>query len=259
MNYVGIYDRLINSRKILLREKENDGLLESHHIKPKSLAGNNNKSNLVLLTPREHYLAHWLLYKFHEGKDKARMAYAFFMMCRRNPNQTRFLTSRQYQRAKENMTKSCSGTNHPRYGKKLWSDEQKKEISTRMKGIGNHRYGKPSWNKGLTAETSEILREVGNKLKKRYENEPHPLCGCKRSQETKNKISKLHKGKKKSQEHKDKISKTLTGRKLPPEVVKKMSETRKGISQQTITCPHCQVCGGISAMKRWHFNNCKSK
>ena len=28
-------------------------------------------------------------------------------------------------------------------------------------------------------------------------------------------------------------------------------------THEIITCPHCNKCGGVSAMKRWHFDNCK--
>ena len=43
---------------------------ETHHIIPKCLGGNNDKSNLVNLTPEEHFVAHQLLVKMyptHEG------------------------------------------------------------------------------------------------------------------------------------------------------------------------------------------------
>lgn len=26
-----------------------------------------------------------------------------------------------------------------------------------------------------------------------------------------------------------------------------------------VSCPHCQIVGGINTMKRWHFDNCKIK
>jgi len=29
--------------------------------------------------------------------------------------------------------------------------------------------------------------------------------------------------------------------------------------KEKVTCPHCGMVGGISQMKRWHYNNCKSK
>jgi hypothetical protein len=34
--------------------------------------------------------------------------------------------------------------------------------------------------------------------------------------------------------------------------------TPKG-KQELLTCPHCNKIGGGSLIKRWHFNNCKSK
>lgn len=132
MNYNNTYYTLIDTRKQLNRKKNNDGLLERHHITPKSIGGTNDKENMVLLTPREHYIAHWLLYKMFVGKDKSKMAYAFFAMCRRTPNQRRTITSKQYERAKKSINESCSGKNHPNFGKQLWSDNQKKQISIRQ-------------------------------------------------------------------------------------------------------------------------------
>lgn len=58
MNYKKIYDNLIKKgqdRQTVLP------YTEMHHIVPKSLGGSDDKSNLVALTLREHYLAHKLL------------------------------------------------------------------------------------------------------------------------------------------------------------------------------------------------------
>ncbi len=57
------------------------GYKEVHHILPKSLGGNNDKSNLVELTAREHFLVHLLLCKFTVGQAKMKMSYAFHAMC----------------------------------------------------------------------------------------------------------------------------------------------------------------------------------
>ena len=57
---------------------------EKHHVFPKSIYGKNNK--LVKLTPREHYVAHALLYKamikrYGEKHDSSKkMIYAFWAM-----------------------------------------------------------------------------------------------------------------------------------------------------------------------------------
>ena len=33
----------------------------------------------------------------------------------------------------------------------------------------------------------------------------------------------------------------------------------RGVPRQKIECPHCEKIGGISQMKRWHFENCKKR
>ena len=60
MNYQKIYDRLIQKRLDNLITKE-QCYCETHHILPRCLGGSDDKSNLVNLTAREHFVAHKLL------------------------------------------------------------------------------------------------------------------------------------------------------------------------------------------------------
>ena len=53
---------------------------EKHHILPRSLGGSNDKSNLVELTAREHFIVHMLLCKFTVGEARRSMLYAFKAM-----------------------------------------------------------------------------------------------------------------------------------------------------------------------------------
>jgi len=76
MNYELHYQSLIRKHGIEKRPSNSTGY-EHHHILPKSLGGNNDISNLVYLTGRQHLLAHWLLYKIHRNSE---MAMAFFAM-----------------------------------------------------------------------------------------------------------------------------------------------------------------------------------
>jgi hypothetical protein len=62
MNYQKIYLSLIESTKNRERSR---GYYETHHILPKCLGGSNDKSNLVCLTIREHFIAHKLLTRIH--------------------------------------------------------------------------------------------------------------------------------------------------------------------------------------------------
>lgn len=61
---------------------------EYHHIKPKSLFPTliNDKSNIVKLTYREHYVCHHLLFKIYEEKGdinaSCKMAHAWFRTCK---------------------------------------------------------------------------------------------------------------------------------------------------------------------------------
>lgn len=77
MNYGKIYHQLMErgkGRKLL-------GYFEWHHILPRSLGGADHCSNLVALTYREHFLAHWLLLKIHRnGPGYRAMLYAFHCM-----------------------------------------------------------------------------------------------------------------------------------------------------------------------------------
>ena len=62
---------------------------ERHHIWPKSIGGNNSSENLVRLTYREHFLAHWLLIKFTEGSDRIKMRTAFAYMTNHSSSNSR--------------------------------------------------------------------------------------------------------------------------------------------------------------------------
>lgn len=72
LHYLNRYNKFIGA----LKEQTIDGYYELHHIIPKSSGGSNDKSNLIALTARQHYIAHWLLWKAYGGN----LARAFFMM-----------------------------------------------------------------------------------------------------------------------------------------------------------------------------------
>jgi hypothetical protein len=99
MDYQKIYNLLINRAKFRNWTRKNSGrYVERHHIVPRSLGGTNSKDNLVFLTAREHFIAHWLLFKFKNGEDKSKMARAWFRMCQSNDFQIRY--SKNYEKAR---------------------------------------------------------------------------------------------------------------------------------------------------------------
>ena len=80
--YKATYDRLIT---LGATRESLEGYSECHHIVPKALGGTNDENNLVFLTFREHFLAHWLLTKFLIGAAKYRMCCAMGFMGRVGP------------------------------------------------------------------------------------------------------------------------------------------------------------------------------
>ncbi|WP_407304040.1 HNH endonuclease signature motif containing protein [Acinetobacter sp.] len=63
MNYRNVYEALVASALSQDRSKSSIVYLEEHHIIPKCLGGLDIPENLVLLTPREHFIAHVLPWK----------------------------------------------------------------------------------------------------------------------------------------------------------------------------------------------------
>lgn len=116
--YFGIIQNAKNSNRL-----KGDHYFESHHIIPKSFGGTNQKTNLVLLTPREHFLCHLLLPKMlHDPIKIGKMVYAFFRMKNKHKN------SRLFDRFRTAYGSLTKGENNPFYGR-THSAETKQKIS----------------------------------------------------------------------------------------------------------------------------------
>lgn len=75
MDYRKHYDLLI--KKAQSRVVEKSIYTETHHIIPRSEGGSSKVNNLVKLYPREHFIAHWLLYRENPTMSRG---FAFNMM-----------------------------------------------------------------------------------------------------------------------------------------------------------------------------------
>jgi len=92
MNYQRIYDSICQRAKDQLEErsfnrKNKLQYYDGHHIIPRCMGGlgssrNHNHPNIVLLTPKEHYICHRLLCKIYPGEYK--LKYALFLFGRGN-------------------------------------------------------------------------------------------------------------------------------------------------------------------------------
>ena len=91
MNYQKHYTDLIETRRERIIAL--NAYYEKHHIVMRSMGGTDDPNNLVMLTAREHFLAHWLLWRIHQNQETA---CAFFFMCSYNKT-----SSRVYNEARE--------------------------------------------------------------------------------------------------------------------------------------------------------------
>lgn len=156
-HYYNRYLKFIESRN----NKSFKNNYEKHHIIPKSMGGTNDASNIIKLSFREHFIAHWLLWKAFQN---AQMIHAFWFM---NNKQISKISSRVYCTLKESRldilknNKNASGKrsltaklnmslaqlkskNHTTRGK------IRLEFAKQISGINNPMYGKISPTKGKT-------------------------------------------------------------------------------------------------------------
>ncbi len=177
MEYNKIYFQLIERAKA----RQIGGYTERHHIIPRCLNGSDDKENLVVLTAREHFIAHLLLCKMYPNHKGLRLA-LWMMLNVKDKKQQRYIpNSRLYEMIRLEYSESVSGENNPNFGNTHSSEAKKKmsDFAKERKGSKNNFYGKVH-----SAETKEKIRER--------------LMGFKHSKETKEKMSTLHKGKKKN-------------------------------------------------------------
>lgn len=171
MNYLKIYKQLIEKRRftdrlISYKDDPSQQYSERHHIIPRSLGGSDKKHNLVRLLPREHYIAHLLLWKIaynlfgeHSVRYK-QVLYAIQMMSLNNQSQLRYFTynSRFYSIIKNKIHETG-----------ILTEEQCRKISERMKGSGNPMYGLfgPD-NPGYGSKRTPEQRKKMSEAQKRY-------------------------------------------------------------------------------------------
>lgn len=131
MNYVKIYNELINHRK----RNTPSGYVERHHIIPRSLNGLDDVSNIVALTAKEHFIAHLLLVKIHQySENYFKMLNALMFM--KAGNQGQRYTSRLYE---------------------VFKKEFSNEISKKQTGSGNNQYGSKWIHNQITGEISKTF------------------------------------------------------------------------------------------------------
>lgn len=137
MDYKKVYNELIASTRM----QHIDGYYETHHIVPKAEGGSDDKTNLVKLTARQHYIAHLLLAKIYDDCAMHCAIMAMGMKTKSMGRNFRF-NSRLYEKLKlkrsEFMSELMRG--HP--------VSEKCRLAMAKTGMANK--GKIPWNKGKT-------------------------------------------------------------------------------------------------------------
>lgn len=88
------------------------GYIEEHHVIPRCIGGSDDLTNLVDLTPEEHYVAHQLLVKMYPGNPRLLRA-AIFMTAKRPGNKCYGWLRR---RLAEAQSIAQTGSNNTQYG-----------------------------------------------------------------------------------------------------------------------------------------------
>jgi len=161
MDYQKHYTRLI--------ERAQDRILpdysEKHHILPRCLGGSNSKSNIVKLTPEEHYVAHQLLSKIHPENHSLKKA--AWMMTVRSANQQR--NNKAYGWIKRNARPM--GITNGMFGK-THSDE----IKTKLAELAKHRFSGKTYEELYGKEKSDKLK-FQRSIKAKELRAKHPTVG----------------------------------------------------------------------------------
>ena len=207
MNYKKVYDSLIQKRLDNKLDKTVQG--EIHHIKMKSIFPElaNEKSNLVKLTYREHFIAHKLLFKIYKNSEfSSQVTWAFWRMCycKKDDKYKINKSSRQFQREKEQailiIGNSCTGKIRINNGVKI----------KMVLPLDLQQYLDNGYVVGGLPQTAESNRKRSIALKGKKHTKPSPLKGRPKSKEVRRKISLASKNRKHNYNTSEKTKKLLS-------------------------------------------------
>jgi hypothetical protein len=172
MDYHVVYNKIVQRAQD--REIDPEFRYEQHHIVPRSLGGSDNADNLVMLTPREHYLCHALLVKMNTGQARHKMLYAFNAMRMSNEYQDR-ITSRLYEYFKHELYEVYSKQmleNNPMHDpehKAAHAEAMKRRINVGMTG---RKHSEETRRKMREARAKQVItddakRKISEHMKKK--------------------------------------------------------------------------------------------
>jgi hypothetical protein len=133
--YTRWYYNIINRAK----ERSITGYSENHHIIPKSLGGSNEKTNIVKLTAREHFICHKLLVKMVTGQKRYKMMEAVAIFSN-NKNRKIFINSRDVELIRKYNAKCSSIRNKGNQYYKNRKPDSKELLALRSKNASNSKW-----------------------------------------------------------------------------------------------------------------------
>ena len=152
MNYGKIYTNIIEKAKLEARAKSKETYYEAHHIVPKCLGGEGLyyewkwHPNLVLLTPKEHYICHRLLCEMYPNDKKILRAFTGMLA---GAYRKGTISARTYEQLK--VVLSNLGQ----------SEESNLKRSLALRGKKGKKRSMPAWNKGKSwSKDSNLKRSL---------------------------------------------------------------------------------------------------
>lgn len=197
---------------------KNEGYVEKHHILPKSfnMGGVKDKQNIVILTAKQHYIAHLCLTKMFENSLlRQKTAFCFLSMSRKNKNQQQRHTGRVYESLKK---QAFEFKQSPQYRQRM-SEVTKKNHQLGI--VGNYK-----------PHTEETKHKISLATKGRINKSP--------TDEVRKRLSDNNKG----------SGNPMFGRKHSDEVIKRLSQM--SLSRPKILCVVCNKQVDKGNFKRWH-------
>ena len=148
-------------------------IFEKHHIIPKSLGGKDNKTNIVKVSPKEHFILHKLLVKCVEEEYFQKMSSALFMMHLSNKKQTgrnyqkEILKARKILKFDQNWQKGEKNSN---YGLK-WLKFDELKIQMKINKLETFNYIEQGWVYGRNMKYKNITKERNQNIKNKKRQE----------------------------------------------------------------------------------------
>jgi hypothetical protein len=183
--YTKWYYNIVNNRQQFPAE-----FGEKHHIIPKSIGGSNQKTNIVCLTAREHYICHRLLVKITAGINCQKMWLALDCFTKSIQDRSGFkvnsrIVAESRKQSKKYLSSIRKGNATRPAGTYRHSEETKQKQSISAKGIAKRQpgyshssetiqlmkqnrkgknLGTPSWNKGISQVCPHCKNQVSGTL-----------------------------------------------------------------------------------------------